>query len=250
MPRDEPRPTMPAATFAGLVASAREEADDDVAHVTAALRAARDLPDGARLLHLRVPPPMLAFSRRDTHRPGFAAASEHARRAGFTPAIRHVGGSFAPLHEGSLVIDQYGTGPDASTSSIARFAAHSEVLRTALSKLGLDARVGQLDGEYCPGEYSLNVGGRVKVAGVAQRVSGHAWVVSTVLQVADAASLRTVTVACAEMLGEPVDPSTMGDLATEGVTLALPAVGHHVAEAFVAAGLVGVGQILGLDGLR
>lgn len=31
--------------------------------------------------------PMVAFGRRDTHRPGFAAAAQACRNAGFTPAV-------------------------------------------------------------------------------------------------------------------------------------------------------------------
>lgn len=218
--------------FGPLVREARTSADDDVSHLTAVLRAARHLPIGARHLDVRVAPRMLAFSRRDTHRAEFAAATEVAREHGFEPVVRHVGGAFAPLHGGSLVIDQYGTSADASTTSMTRFVEHSGILQDALRALGLDARVGELPGEYCPGEFSVNVGGRVKVAGVAQRVSGPAWVVSTVLQVAGVAELRPVTVDVARVLGEHVDPATMGDLASAGVGLSLVEVRAHIAAAF------------------
>ena len=40
----------------------------------------------------------------------------------------------------------------------------------ALQRLGLDARLGELAGEYCPGEFSVNLAGRSKVMGVGQRV--------------------------------------------------------------------------------
>lgn len=46
-----------------------------------------------------------------------------------------------------------------------------------------EARVGQVDGEYCPGEFSINVGGRAKVVGSAQRVTGTGALFSTVVQV-------------------------------------------------------------------
>jgi len=224
--------------FRALLTAARARASDDVAHVTDVLRAARELPDGARFLDVRIPPPLVAFSRRDTHRPGYEAAAAQARSRGFAPVVRHVGGSFAPLHGGSLVLEHYGTSPDAARSSVARFVEHSGVLRDALRALGLDARVGELPGEYCPGEHSVNIAGRSKVAGVAQRVSGHAWVVSTVVQVCGAALLRDVTVECARLLGARLDPETIGDLASEGVSLGTPAVGQHLAAAFRTAGLV------------
>ncbi|MDQ2623949.1 MAG: lipoate--protein ligase family protein [Actinomycetota bacterium] len=232
------------AAFRRLVTEARASADDDLAHVGPVLRAARELPDGVRLLHLRAAQPSIAFSRRDTHREGFDAAASVAAELGYPPLVRHVGGAFAPLSEGSLVLDQFGTSPDAGTTSRARFGEHSTALRAALRGLGLDARVGELAGEYCPGEFSINVAGRVKVAGVAQRVSGRAWVVSTVLQVHAVHPLRAVTQRCAGALGEHVDVATMGDLASEGVDVPLPDVARLVADAFVRAGLVGAGDVL------
>ena len=229
---------MSAPSLAGLVREARAAAADDLAHVSVVLRSARDVPDGARFLHLRRGVRAVAFSRRDALRPGFDAAAAAARELGFAPLVRHVGGAFAPLSEGSLVIDHYGTSPDASTTTMARFAAHSEAVRGVLESLGLDARVGEIAGEYCPGEFSVNVAGQVKVAGVAQRVSGRAWVVSTVLQVRGAAGLREVTARCAAALAEEVDPSTIGDLESLGASLGVGEAAARVAEGFVESGLV------------
>src|SRR5690606_17085224 len=96
----------------------------------------------------------------------------------------------------------------------------------------------------CPGEFSINVAGRVKVAGVAQRVSGRAWVVSTVLQVRGVDALREVTARCARALDEQVDVATMGDLASEGTELGLADVARHVAAEFVRAGLVGEQDVI------
>lgn len=230
--------------FGELLAAARAGAVDELAHVSEVLRAARELPEGERLLHVRSGVRAVAFSRRDIHRPGFPAASAAALELGFAPLVRQVGGAFAPLSEGSLVIDHFGTSPDAPTTSRARFAEHSAALRDALSALGLDARVGELAGEYCPGEFSVNVAGRVKVAGVAQRVSGRAWVVSTVLQVRGVDALRQVTARCALALDERLDLATMGDLEFEGLRLGSTDLAHHIVATFVGAGLVGERDVL------
>jgi lipoate-protein ligase A len=40
----------------------------------------------------------------------------------------------------------------------------------ALRALGVDARVGEVPGEYCPGAYSVNARGAVKLAGIGQRI--------------------------------------------------------------------------------
>jgi len=236
-------------SFRELVAAARTEAGDEVSHLSEVLRAARALPEGERFLHVRVPRRILAFSRRDSLRPRFAQARRVAEEHGFTAVVRHVGGAFAPAHPGSLVIEHFGSSPDASLGSRARFVEHAEVLRSMLAGLGLDARVGELPGEYCPGEHSINVAGRVKVAGLAQRVSGTAWVVSTVLQVHGAAELREVTLAVAEELGEQLEPATIGDLEGLGVRLGVDELAARVARAFVQAGLVAP-EDLEIEGAR
>jgi lipoate-protein ligase A len=57
----------------------------------------------------------------------------------------------------------------------ARYQALAALIVAALGSLGLTARIGELPGEWCPGAWSVLVGGR-KVAGLAQRViRGGAW---------------------------------------------------------------------------
>ena len=236
-------------SFLELVTGARASAPDEVSHVSEVLRAARGLPHGERFLHVRAPVRILAFSRRDSLRAGFEDARRVAQEHGFAPVVRHVGGSFAPAHGGSLVIDHFGTSPNASHSTVARFGEHAQVLRETLLGLGLDARRGALPGEYCPGEHSLNVAGLVKVAGIAQRVSGSAWLVSTVLQVHGGEELRPVTLAVARALGDELDPSTIGDLAGQGASSSLEGVAAAVVEAFVRAGLVAPQDVL-VEGIR
>ena len=47
-------------------------------------------------------------------------------------------------------------------------------MRTALCSLGVDARIGEVAGEYCPGKYSVNARGATKIMGVGQRLARHA----------------------------------------------------------------------------
>jgi lipoate-protein ligase A len=44
------------------------------------------------------------------------------------------------------------------------------VITGALRGLGVDARVGEVPGEYCPGAYSVNARGAAKLAGIGQRM--------------------------------------------------------------------------------
>ena len=46
----------------------------------------------------------------------------------------------------------------------------AELIAATLRGLGVDARVGEVPGEYCPGAYSVNARGAVKLSGIGQRM--------------------------------------------------------------------------------
>ena len=51
-----------------------------------------------------------------------------------------------------------------------RFERLGGVIVRALRGLGVDARVGEVEGEYCPGAWSVNARGQIKLAGIGQRM--------------------------------------------------------------------------------
>ncbi len=162
------------------------------------------------ILRLHRPLSTAAFSQRDALLPGYPAAELAAQRCGFTPMKRTVGGRMAPLHEDTLVIDLIAAHPEANSSTRRRFAETAGIVADALLQLDVPARIGELPGEYCPGDYSVNAAGRVKLAGVAQRVTRWGFLVSTVLVLARPDPLREVVDACYGALRLPVDPSVVG----------------------------------------
>jgi lipoate-protein ligase A len=83
---------------------------------------------------------------------------------------------------------------------------HASILRG----LGLDARIGEVPGEYCPGKFSVSAGGKTKIVGSAQRLTREGWLFSTVIQVSGAAVLRDALVAASAALGYDLDPGTVG----------------------------------------
>ncbi|GAB3854241.1 hypothetical protein ACFPIJ_61200 [Dactylosporangium cerinum] len=173
------------------------------------------------MLRIHSPEPTAAFSRRDTLRPGYPAAAEAVRRLGFTPVVRPQGGSLATYHRGSVVIDHVCRTPDASSGTLARFRRFAALHAEVLTGLGVDARIGAVPGEYCPGEYSVNSGGVRKLVGSAQRVTRDGWLFSSIVQVTGAAVLRApLTVAYGD-LGYDFDPATVGTIedTTAGVTV-------------------------------
>jgi octanoyl-[GcvH]:protein N-octanoyltransferase len=157
----------------------------------------------------------VAFGRRDTFLPGFPAAAAAARRHGFIPLIRGTGGRAAAYDEGCLVLDEIMPAADSMTGIQDRFAAEAERQAGALRRLGIDARVGQVPGEYCPGEFSVNARGATKLIGAAQRIIRGAWLLSTVVVVHPVGDLRAVLEDVYAELGLEWDPATTGSIAEE-----------------------------------
>ena len=151
-------------------------------------RCSQQVASGQRGPVIRVyrPAPTVAFGRRDSFLAGFERAAAAATSAGFTPAIRSAGGRAAAYHEECLVIDEIVPARDAMADVDARFAAEAESQAQALRGLGIDARVGEVPGEYCPGRFSVNARGQTKLIGAAQRIISGAWLFSTVVVVGGA----------------------------------------------------------------
>ncbi len=167
------------------------------------------------LLRCYAPEPTVAFSRRDRFLPGFRGAVEVARRLGFEPVLRAAGGRVVAYHEGCLVLDEIVAESDPIFTIRERFAARAEAHARALRGLGIDARVGELPGEYCPGEFSVNARGRCKLVGSAQRIVRGAWLLATVVVVTGAAAIRPVLDELHAALGISWDPDTAGSVADE-----------------------------------
>lgn len=173
--------------------------------------------DGRRapLLRVYVPRPTVAFARRDTFLPGFPAAAAAAQSHGFTPAIRSAGGRAAAYDEGCLIYEEIMPARGAPTGIRERFAAEAERQAQALRGLGVDARVGEVPGEYCPGEYTVNARGATKLIGAAQRIIRGGWMLSSVVVVSSGTGFRAVLEDVYAALDLAWDPRTVGAVADE-----------------------------------
>jgi octanoyl-[GcvH]:protein N-octanoyltransferase len=208
----------------------------DVALGPALLREGRDGAD--EFLRIYSPAPTAAFSRRDTLKPGYERAAAAARRCGFAPVVRPQGGSMAAYHRGSVVIDHVRRVPDASLAMAERFREFAAVHAAVLTGLGVDARIGAVPGEYCPGEYSINAGGIHKIVGSAQRITRDGWLFSTVIQVGGADRLREVLTAAYGELGYDFDPHSVGAIEDTAASVTVEAVTEAMMDAYGAAGPV------------
>ena len=173
-------------------------------------------------LRLHRPGDVVAFSVLDRARPGFADAVEAAHRAGFGAILRLAGGRAAVFHGGTIAFAWCIPDPTPRDGIRARFDATAEVVREALVALGVDARVGEVAGEYCPGEHSVNARGRRKLMGVGQRIVRGSAHVGGVLVVGGGERVREALVPVYASMGFGWDPSTVGAVEDEipGITVA------------------------------
>lgn len=194
------------------------DAVTDIALAHALLQRA-EAPDARPVLRLYRPARTVAFGRVDALRPGFDAAVAAAVAHGFAPVLRGPGGRAAAYHEVSLILDIVGPDPGPRARIAARFEDAVAIVVEALRALGIDARAGQLPGEYCPGAHSVLATGAptagdldrtVKLGGAAQRNLRRAWHLSLSLVLADPDPVRRVLVDVYRDLGYPLDPSTVG----------------------------------------
>ncbi len=125
-------------------------------------------------MRLYVPGREVAFGKRDTVTPQYAAAVAAAREAGFVPVERLAGGRAAVFSEHTIAFSIVLPAADPRTTIHERFELISGLIVDAFWRLGVASAVGEVPGEYCPGEFSVHHDRRIKLMGVGQRLARHA----------------------------------------------------------------------------
>jgi lipoate-protein ligase A len=173
---------------------------------------------GTGSLRIFRPRPTAAFSPRDTTLPRYQAAAETMRSMGFRPVERRAGGLLAVYDETALVIDLVSHHPEPRLDVIERYSLFSNAIVVALQGLSVDARVGSVPGEYCPGDYSINGEGRIKLVGVAQRIGRRSYHLGAVISVVRSAAVMNAVATAYRTLELAFDQASFGavaDLAPE-----------------------------------
>jgi octanoyl-[GcvH]:protein N-octanoyltransferase len=183
------------------------------------------------VLRVYRPAPTVAFGRLDALRPGYVAAAAAARSHGFEPVLRAPGGHAVAYHGGCLGIDEVISEADPIAGMHDRFANSGELLAGALRAVGVEARVGRVPGEFCPGEFTVSARGRVKLVGTAQRVVRRASLLAASVAVHDGATLRRVLEDVYAALELDWDPATAGAVEDE-VPVSLDDVQRAVLDAY------------------
>lgn len=194
--------------------------------------AAGDLPDTLRISR---PAPSVAFGKRDRISPGYGAAVHAARSAGFEATERLAGGRAAAFHEDTIHFGHSLRDGDPRKGVTPRFERTAGFVRDALRSLGVDARVGEVPGEYCPGEHSVNARARTKVVGIGQRVVRSGAHVGGVVVVDGAERIRAVLEDVYGALELDWRPETTGSLAAEVESIGWDAARSAIERAYAGA---------------
>jgi lipoate-protein ligase A len=187
--------------------------DTGMSHALLERVSAGELPESFRIYQ---PTRVVAFGKQDRLANGFSLAVQIARDRGFDPIVRMPGGRAAVFHEATVAFSWTVPAPDPVRGIRERFEAATAVIIRALSRIGVSSMAGEIPGEYCPGEFSVNHGGRIKLAGIGQRLARHAAHVGGVLVVGNTEETREVLVSTYRALGIEWDPNTVGSIGDIG----------------------------------
>lgn len=174
--------------------------------------ASGDVPEALRLCR---PGPSVAFGKRDVVSPGYRQAVDAARAGGYEAVERLAGGRAAVFHEGTIALAHAVPDPDPRSHVDERFKATAGLLAGALSRVGVQARVGEVPGEYCPGAHSVNARGERKLIGVGQRLVAGGVHLGAVVVVTGAHRVSEILVPVYEALGLGWRPEATGAVENE-----------------------------------
>jgi lipoate-protein ligase A len=170
----------------------------------------------------------------ETRLPDFSEATRHAEETGFPVLIRNSGGGAVAANEGSISFSLTFPVEDLRRGLYDRYTESVELVVGALDKLGVAAEAGEVEGEFCPGAYSVRSGGYsgIKIAGLAQRVTRQAARVEALILVTQTAELGAVLRLFYGALGLPFRPESVMDLPETGVQRAIEALAETVRERY------------------
>ena len=172
-------------------------------------------------------------TRQEMRLPGFAAATEAASEFGFPVLVRNSGGGAVAANGGSLSFSLTFPVEDLRHGLYERYSGGLDLISSALRRVGIEAEGGEVEGEFCPGAYSVRSGGPcgVKHAGLAQRVTRRAARLEALVLVSETDEVRAVLERFYGLLGLPFRPESVGDLPVD-VTWVIQALSEEVRERY------------------
>jgi octanoyl-[GcvH]:protein N-octanoyltransferase len=128
--------------------------------------------------------------------------------------VRNSGGGAVAANRGSLSFSLTFPVEDLRHGLYERYAEGLDLIASALRRIGLEAEGGEVEGEFCPGAYSVRSGGPwcVKHAGLAQRVTRRSARLEALILVSETDEVRAVLESVYGLLGLPFRPGSIEDL--------------------------------------
>lgn len=183
-------------------------------------------------LRISRPGANVAFGKRDAVSAGYGEAVRAARDGGFEAVERLAGGRAAVFHEDTIAFAHAVPDADPRSRVDARFEVTAELMVAAFRRLGVDARVGEVAGEYCRGAHSVSAGGERKLMGVGQRLVAGGVHVGGVVVVDGADRVRDVLLPVYAALRLDWRPETTGSLAGEAPGATWETVARAITEEY------------------
>lgn len=210
---------------------AQQTVTTDVLSSLPLLRAVANNPLGGARVNIYRPSKTMSFSRRESSLPGFLDAVSEAVAFGFDPVIRPAGGRAVALDPQWFVIDIITPEPVRGDNQEV-FRRHGDEFVTLLRSWGVDATLGGVEGEYCPGDYSVNARGKVKLVGTAQRVIRGARLFSASVPITISEDVAELLDRVNNLLELEWKPATLGCLQQEVPGISLDVIHTGLVDTF------------------
>ncbi len=158
--------------------------------------------------------PYVGATRPETRLAGFAEAARSVEDLGFPVLVRNSGGGAVAANRGSLSFSLTMPVENLRHGLYERYAGGVDLVAAAMRRVGVEAEGGEVEGEFCPGAYSVRSGGwrGVKHAGLAQRVTRRAARLEALVLVEDTGPVRGALARFYGGLGLLFRPSCVADL--------------------------------------
>jgi lipoate-protein ligase A len=175
----------------------------------------------------------VGVTRRDTFRPSFSDAVAAAGELDYPVLVRSAGGgaTAADLGTFGFSIIRPAEETEHRRGITDRYDEAAAFVLGAFSRLGVEAEVGEVQEEFCPGDHSIRIGdgeSGMKVVGIAQRITRRATSVGGIVLVEGERDLARVLERVYAAIRLPFRPESVGSLRLAGYDAGI----QHAIEAF------------------
>ncbi|MDN4602807.1 lipoate--protein ligase family protein [Paenibacillus sp. F6_3S_P_1C] len=127
--------------------------------------------------HIWRHPDAFVAGLRDRRLPQAVEAMERMRSQGTAVCVRPSGGAAVPLNPGVVNVSLILPNPGRAINIHDDFREMASLIAESLTPWSSQARTGEIEGAFCPGDYDVSVGG-LKFCGIAQRRQAKAYIIT------------------------------------------------------------------------